>query len=928
MSSPEQPTPKTTIITLLESNALDAAEEKLTGTGGTWTNNLNEQIVLKDGDALTVKQSMIDTTTENENLIIVKPEEKDITISYGMYLTDSGNGTENGGNAQTVDFLTLSDGNASSPSGRNYILQNQSKGLTNHEIWFTGGVATNAGLAAVCARDFCGNNPGASPADDFSIQFIPRVNDTDWWDYTIAVVGGATYAPAVGATFPLPPDATSPLILKENLQGMKVKFYSEGAGLLTYFYLYAEGWEPANTTPHPDFDHIASITLLYNNVAPFASIGYESRYNRLQAADPAVPANKQWVFKTGTRSNFPPKPAPTPQPEPLEVQWWNNRDPVSSRQSYHMRLCTSFRMIVDFFPKSSGLPSGDSANQPYQTTLSYKNVNGVIEYKVINFKDWDDADRNVYNNLFLNHELHDAYPNGGSDLYKLDPLDTPAGRKAAGFPGVLIPYVQWVQFQQLVDSHNPLHRTLEPFGYDTEYGIRALPYPEVRGVWQVGRSIGIDNPRPKGVSNPQLLGGQITNIPFPQPSSDGATLTPRIYTTKISITSGSYTYDALAQAITDQLNSIPRQVVALNNNPDAVTPPADNPVGFSGSRLLTSTYELGMQQTNAAAFADRLPSFPSDYTYIQGAGHELIQPVWLDESGQYLCQFDETSLAGVSNPRWCGAEALSFIFDDTSNSFQVAQAHSNIYSRLNGGIILRQFKVDTGTSLVTADKAGGIFLTGLEPYSLFFDKMKLIEHEIIVDQFGNNPALRNFLTGSIDLALDANANLGNTLTHTLVLTPGRNITGNFRGLSSKIDKRVKVAGAAAPIDTITGGSYGAVNTAWNLDINTDTPITIGGSSVTATSDDDPYFQIEIAGINNSDMYGQQKKNNLIQSIVGKYFSNGNFTSGNSDDSFEYIHKGEPLTIKSISTRILNSDGSVAVGLGLKSAVILEVTSTK
>ena len=74
--------------------------------------------------------------------------------------------------------------------------------------------------------------------------------------------------------------------------------------------------------------------------------------------------------------------------------------------------------------------------------------------------------------------------------------------------------------------------------------------------------------------------------------------------------------------------------------------------------------------------------------------------------------------------------------------------------------------------------------------------------------------------------------------------------------------------------------------------------------------------------------GATQKNNLIQSIVGKYFTNGGFTSGNIDDGFRYTHLGEPMMLRSLSVRILDSDGKPAQGLGPNSAVILELDTDK
>ena len=97
--------PATKIITLLESNDVSNSQ-----TAGQWSNNLNENTILKEGDSIFVRQSMVDTTTETSGTIDVSHDEADITIQFGMYLQDSGNGAQDGGDQQVVDYLDFSQG--------------------------------------------------------------------------------------------------------------------------------------------------------------------------------------------------------------------------------------------------------------------------------------------------------------------------------------------------------------------------------------------------------------------------------------------------------------------------------------------------------------------------------------------------------------------------------------------------------------------------------------------------------------------------------------------------------------------------------------------------------------------------------------------------------------------------------------------------
>ena len=166
MSKQPEVFPATRIITLLEQNDATDPITKQTKPSGQWTNNLAENTVIREGDTISVKQSMIDTTNESEGLIEVLEDETEITIKFGMYVQDSGVGTEDAG-VQPPTYLSHSNNfpSANVPNGRNYILQNQVKGLPFQELWYNAG-SSYAGNTAI--------NPGTSPANDFSIKFIVR----------------------------------------------------------------------------------------------------------------------------------------------------------------------------------------------------------------------------------------------------------------------------------------------------------------------------------------------------------------------------------------------------------------------------------------------------------------------------------------------------------------------------------------------------------------------------------------------------------------------------------------------------------------------------------------------------------------------------------------------------------------------------------
>jgi hypothetical protein len=148
----------------------------------------------------------------------------------------------------------------------------------------------------------------------------------------------------------------------------------------------------------------------------------------------------------------------------------------------------------------------------------------------------------------------------------------------------------------------------------------------------------------------------------------------------------------------------------------------------------------------------------------------------------------------------------------------------------------------------------------------------------------------------------------------MTLSTGQNITGFFVGTDALVNKN---------------GSFANVNTAWNEFIEATTPVTLSGDPIIQVSDDQPYYQIEISGINSQDIYLPDSvgKNNLIQAYCGKYYSAGAFTQS-SAPGFQYTHKGNPKTIKSLRVRILDTQGVAQVGLGNHTAIVLELNTNK
>ena len=66
--------------------------------------------------------------------------------------------------------------------------------------------------------------------------------------------------------------------------------------------------------------------------------------------------------------------------------------------------------------------------------------------------------------------------------------------------------------------------------------------------------------------------------------------------------------------------------------------------------------------------------------------------------------------------------------------------------------------------------------------------------------------------------------------------------------------------------------------------------------------------------------------NSIQSIVGKYYTQGNFLQDDGSGSISYTHVGVPQMINQLDVRVLNADGTVPArtDIGDNNSVFVEI----
>ena len=912
MSKAPQPMPKEQIITLLESQ-IDTSLVS-SHTNGSFSVNLKEQIILNDGDQIAVRNAFIDTTTVDSDYIEVKPNESEATITHGLYFSDS-NGIAQYGSDNPV-WLNRTSSNQSRSDGRNYILQNQEPGYTDTTLyWNTGDNPEVKGATAI----------------DFDVTLEPAPTPTTW-DYDYIFQGGVVHDDPALENAP---------IQKVNIQDCALTLVN---GENDYFFkIFAYGYVPVGSREPGANDHIATLVPWTDG----NSSGWKSVENvNTTYVNPGA-ALRLWKYAPGYSG----------------LNYFSDKG-----AGHYVELKTGlFAFDSQWEPDDLLFPPEARAGQFPAIMFNYYGQDGNLHHYGL---EWY-AKAYEGNSLDPMKGQQEMIKRLGRELSRKDVNTAPSGAYLSN---------QYKYFR-FTDYTEPFSnkKFLPPIIYD----ITPSKFPYLSFYYPGGGGSGMDTgwlPEPhfkvRNAGTPSAIGvvaltsWNLESVPVK--SNDGASsvMTPRTYKTKITIPPATYTYSGLAQTITDLLNKVYSPVQAVSNDPDGAN--VLNYTGYSGSRIFTSTYDLAMSQKEIPDGSGKIfPYFPSPTPYQDKTKKvQMAQPFWVSEDGNYLFQhkndevapFYYTGQIGIpagkeagdlsgKEPAWCGASTLSVIWDDSSNQFKIAQAHSSIYSTIGpnnepGEISVTQFAIVPPPKLVatdpdppytsnvntriTADKAGGIFITNMEPASLFIDKMKF-NPSMFVSTAPINPQFRNFkvaIEAQNPFSADflANDSLLLVQTHQLNLIQGQHITGLYVGNDALVTKNLNPRPATMPV-LLPQPPY-SIAPPFNVHIGNTTPSSLNGNSIIVKSDDDPYYQIEISGINNSEVFGQPNKNNLIQSIVGKYYTNGNFSQSSLEDGFAYYHKGAPLVIKSLRVRILNSVGNPQPSLGPNSAVILQVTSEK
>lgn len=368
------------------------------------------------------------------------------------------------------------------------------------------------------------------------------------------------------------------------------------------------------------------------------------------------------------------------------------------------------------------------------------------------------------------------------------------------------------------------------------------------------------------------------------------------YTQKVSFTirSGAYTPSDLAKEMSDNLTNLNLESVG---NPASI----NNGYTFNKNPLLKTIRQI-FNETG----------FPT-------------APIFYDQDGTqtftYLTDKVQPDDVSTDNNFLAGTSQFAITYDNILEKIEIQQIHSSIYGA-DGQPQVRYFK-EGDNSIVYVNKNTGVYLTSLEPESLWFEGGLKLNRNIVSkiqskSRFENDGA-GNFIQVNFD---------------TVHLEDGVNMTGDAIALDGLIIKKTTATDPPpfdlAPQFTAEGNkdatSAVLVNTGQTTSIIATDTIGQGKIDVNAIEKAGGYFKIEVGmpSILPEVRIGGGKTNR-ISSIISKFNSIGSYTSSYGEGSIPYYYNSEvPTYLSDFNIRVLEADGNLSKKLGSCSAVFLEI----
>jgi len=368
-----------------------------------------------------------------------------------------------------------------------------------------------------------------------------------------------------------------------------------------------------------------------------------------------------------------------------------------------------------------------------------------------------------------------------------------------------------------------------------------------------------------------LLPNPISIDPEP-PTID--TWNPYIYSTEVVIPAGNYSPSYLSLFISEKLSK--------NNNQDLQQ--------FDG--LIQSPF------LKVASQYDSTKPMPN------GALNPDGSPMIIGTEGTMYIATDNSLCFNIADAKnyFIGSSQVALEYDTDSNKMVWQFLHFPMYDNVSGTNISVRYQyfnnVDTNPIIATA-KNGGVLLTSLTAVDTngnqvnFWDKVLGFSlTKICVNSHGG------YLTDILGL---------NGYVQTLGQTQhGLNMTTGFYGMDTVV---IKEKTKWYEVQELSSSDDNTLCSTINNTVALE-----ASNTIDELLNKYSHYIIQSDIIFRNSFNGVDSYHNM-NGIISKYYSDNNYTFGDSEGAIEYIHNGSPVQIKSVKVRILSSDKTIDPDLG-------------
>lgn len=291
--------------------------------------------------------------------------------------------------------------------------------------------------------------------------------------------------------------------------------------------------------------------------------------------------------------------------------------------------------------------------------------------------------------------------------------------------------------------------------------------------------------------------------------------------------------------------------------------------------------------------------------------------------------------SGLTQNYILGSSDFALTYDEQHDKMVFLQYHNHLYSdTLQGGGLPQVRVMQNSKSINTANRVGGIFLTGLSPKKLWYGEDSSFKFDDSL--LGHTNTLNGLITGA-DSVTPTAAKIAFDFVD---LVEGVNCTADEIGIDTFIRKqRITVDADAAggtlssAFDTVLpltpSGLAGQTGEFSSVSTNT---INVRSAHTLADTNDvgkikkaGPYFKLEVDMPSINQKLIGSTTNNKVQSIISRFYQTGTYTSSYNEGSIPYVYQGDnPVMLSDFRVRILDDTGKIATQLGNTSTIFMEI----